>query len=188
MKEITIFAFYIIVKRMTFLRDFLLLLIPAIIIGIGLWVAVRYYVKTEKDKLIVQIGLKNKEIITPVRLQAYERVILLLERMEPSQIIIRNVVLGQTASQLKQSLINNIREEFDHNLSQQLYVSSEAWSLIKNARELSITAVTEAAAELSPDASASDLAQLLFHSDMLEDTKGIHKAIEYVKNEARLMF
>lgn len=164
------------------------MLIPAIIIAVSAWVIVRYYLKTEKEKLVVQIGLKNKELITPVRLQAYERIVLLLERIEASQIVMRNVSLGQTASQLQQSLISNIRDEFDHNLSQQLYISSEAWRQIKSAREAAITSINEAASKIEPDAPASELAQLIFQAEVNSERSEIRDALEYVKNEARLLF
>lgn len=173
---------------MTLLRDFLLLLIPVIVVVVGAWLVMRYYVKSEKDKLVVKIGLKNKTLITPVRLQAYERIVLLLERMEPTQIIIRNISLGQTASQLHQSLISNIREEFDHNLSQQLYISSQAWNLIKQARETTIAAINDTASKVSPDAPASDLAQLLFEDEIQTEISGLNNALEFVKEEARLLF
>jgi len=164
------------------------MLIPALVIGISAWIIVRYYVKTEKEKLVVKIGLKNKEIITPVRLQAYERVVLLLERMEASQLVMRNVLISQTAAQLQQSLVNNIREEFDHNLSQQLYISSEAWRLVKTARESAITAINNAAAKMAPDAPASELAQIIFQEEVNAETSDITNALEFLKSEARLLF
>ncbi len=173
---------------MSLLKEFLFLLIPVIILTAVLWVFVRYYIKTEKEKLIVKIGLKNKEIITPVRLQAYERLVLLLERMGLSQVILRNVALGQTAVQLQQSLINNIKAEFDHNLSQQLYISSEAWIMIKKAHEAIITSINVAASQINADASASDLAQLIFQNEASTEQPEVQKAMEYLKNEARMLF
>mgnify|MGYP000892609064 FL=1 len=173
---------------MTFIKEFLFLLIPVLIIVATVWVFVKYYLKTEKEKLIVKIGLKNKEIITPVRLQAYERLVLLLERMELSQVILRNVSLGQTAAQLQQMLMNNIKEEFDHNLSQQLYISSEAWDLIKKAHDSIIASINDASSQLKDDASASDLAQLIFQSEANAEQSQTKRAMEYLKNEARLLF
>lgn len=173
---------------MSLFKEFLFLLIPVLILTAAVWVFVRYYIKTEKEKLIVKIGLKNKEIITPVRLQAYERLVLLLERMESSQVILRNVALGQTASQLQQSLINNIKAEFDHNLSQQLYISTEAWMMIKKAHETIITSINEAASQINAEASAADLAQLIFQNEASIEQPEIQKAMEYLKNEARMLF
>lgn len=171
--------------ELTVIIAFLLL---TIVIGVSAYVIVRYYLKTEKEKLVVKIGLKNKTIITPVRLQAYERIVLLLERMELSQIVLRNVTIGQTVGQLHQSLINNIRDEFDHNLSQQLYISSEAWLMIKNAREGIITSINELASRIPADASASELAQLIFQGEINSEISEIQRALEYVKNEARQLF
>ncbi|MGE5384063.1 MAG: hypothetical protein ACM3PX_11600 [Omnitrophica WOR_2 bacterium] len=173
---------------MTPMREFVILLIPFIIMVLAALIVIRYYVKTEKDKLIVKIGLKNKELITPVRLQAYERIVLLLERMEPSNIVLRNVTLGQNAAQLQQSLISNIKEEFDHNLSQQLYISSEAWALIREAHEAVIASVNEAASKVSADAPAADLAQIIFEKEATTKQSEIYRALEYIKNEARLLF
>ncbi len=170
------------------LREILLILIPIIILAGSLWIVLRYYLKVEKEKLVVQIGLKNKEIITPIRLQAYERLVLLLERMESSQSVLRNAHLGQSVMQLQQSLITNIREEFDHNLSQQLYISSEAWEKIRDAREAAITMINNAATNLKPEAPATELAQLIFEGEAESETSVIKGALEYLKNEARMLF
>lgn len=166
----------------------LALLIPVLILVIGAWIFINYYLKTEKEKLIVRIGLKNKELITPVRLQAYERMVLLLERMEPSKIVLRNVSLGQTAAQLQQNLINNIKDEFDHNLSQQLYISSEAWEKIKKAHESIIASINEASAKVAADAPATDLAQKIFETEAGTAATDKDRALEFLKDEARMLF
>lgn len=170
------------------ITEVLSIFVPIVMLAVTLWVVTRYYLKTEKEKLIVSIGLKNKEIITPIRLQAYERLVLLLERMDSAQSIIRNAQLGQTVSQLQQSLITNIREEFDHNLSQQLYISNEAWSKIRVAREAAITRLNEAAAGLTPDAPATELAQLMFQGDAENASSEIREALNFLKNEAYMLF
>ena len=113
---------------------------------------------------------------------------MLLERMMPSQLIIRNVVPGASAADLQNSLIANIRQEFDHNLSQQLYISSHAWDLIKNARESVISEINSTADRLAPGAPATDLAQLLFQGEMENNNSTLYKALEFLKNEARQLF
>ncbi|HLN53684.1 MAG TPA: hypothetical protein VK212_08240 [Lentimicrobium sp.] len=173
---------------MTFLREIIFLLIPLIILVGAAWYFVRYYLKTEKDKMLLQIGLKNKEIITPVRLQAYERMVLLLERIEPSKVILRNVNIGQTAAQLHQLVVTTINDEFDHNLSQQLYISSQTWDLIKRAHQSVLSFINEAAAKVEADAPASDLARLLLQDEATEGLSLISQALEQLKNEARILF
>lgn len=173
---------------MTFLREFVFLLIPVIILVGATGFFIKYYLKTEKDKMLLQIGLKNKEIITPVRLQAYERIVLLLERIEPSKVVLRNVNIGQTAAQLQQSITSNVNDEFDHNLSQQLYISSQSWDLIRKAHQSVLSFVNEAAAKVEADAPASDLAKLLLQDETSEEMSDIKRALETLKNEARMIF
>ncbi len=138
--------------------------------------------------MLLQIGLKNKELVTPVRLQAYERIVLLLERIEPSKVVLRNVTIGQTAAQLQQTITRNINDEFDHNLSQQLYISSQTWDLIKRAHQSILAFVNEAATKVEADAPASDLAKLLLQDEDAEGLAVINKALEQLKSEARLIF
>jgi hypothetical protein len=173
---------------MTILKEFLLLLIPVIILAGAAWFCIKYYLKTEKEKMLLQIGLKNKELVTPVRLQAYERIVLLLERIEPSKVVLRNVTIGQTAAQLQQTITRNINDEFDHNLSQQLYISSQTWDLIKRAHQSILAFVNEAATKVEADAPASDLAKLLLQDEDAEGLAVINKALEQLKSEARLIF
>lgn len=95
---------------------------------------------------------------------------------------------GALATDLQSALVNNIRQEFEHNLSQQLYISSNAWELIKNARETIISSINAVAEKLEPGAPAADMAQLLFQGEMDNNNATLYKALEYLKNEARLLF
>lgn len=173
---------------MELLRDALLMLLPALLTGTAVFFILKRYQQLDILKNDIENKAERLRLISPVRLQAYERMVLLLERMMPSQLIIRNVLPGTTAADLQNSLVNNIRQEFDHNLSQQLYISSNAWSLIKNARESVIAEINSAAEKLEKDAPATDLAQLLFQAEMLNANSNLNKALEYLKNEARQLF
>ena len=83
----------------------------------------------------MDVKMKNKELIMPVRLQAYERIVLFLERISPYSLIMRLHRPGMTVQQLQTELIRAIRDEFEHNLSQQLYMSSKAWGYVKTAKD-----------------------------------------------------
>ncbi|MHC1775782.1 MAG: hypothetical protein AB9834_10250 [Lentimicrobium sp.] len=175
-------------NNMELLRDILLIMLPAFLTGTAVFLLIRHYYNAEKERLEREYRMERLRLVSPVRMQAYERMVLLLERIMPSQLIIRNVVPGSQASDLQQSLIANIRQEFDHNLSQQLYISSNAWDLIKNARESVIAEINSAAAKLVSGAPAADLAQLLFQGEMENNNSTLYKALEYLKNEARQLF
>ena len=74
-------------------------------------------------------------------MQAYERLVLFLERMNPDNLVLRCYEPTMDSKLLKDVMVQNIRNEFEHNLSQQLYISNEAWALIKNAKEEMISTI-----------------------------------------------
>ncbi|NTW24150.1 MAG: hypothetical protein HGA37_05585 [Lentimicrobium sp.] len=173
---------------MNLLRDLILILLPALLTGTAVFFLIRHFYRIENEKLASINQVERLKLVTPVRLQAYERMVLLLERMMPTQLIIRNMTPGALATDLQSALVNNIRQEFEHNLSQQLYISSNAWELIKNARETIISSINAVADKLEPGAPATDMAQLLFQGEMDNNNATLYKALEYLKNEARLLF
>ena len=173
---------------MEILRDLILVLIPALLVGAAVYFLLKMHIKSEADRRELEVKTERMKMISPVRLQAYERVVLLLERITPSQLIMRNIQQGMNARELQQALIGNIRQEYDHNLSQQLYISSNAWELVKNAREALISAINTASENLKEDATATDLAQLIFQDELNSEGSTLYKALEYLKKEARELF
>ncbi len=101
----------------------------------------------------------NATTITPVRLRAYERLMLVLERTSPSQLILQTIKPGMTNLELHQQLLHNVREEFGHNLSQQIYVSNELWTAVISARESLIQLINICSSQLQAGNNASELAE-----------------------------
>lgn len=173
---------------MEILRDIVLILIPSLLVGTTIYFLLKDFRKTEAHRLKHVNDVEKFRLIAPLRLQAYERMILLLERIAPSQLIMRNIKSGQSAPELQNELIANIRQEFEHNLSQQVYISSNAWELIKNARESIVSDINSAAEKLEDNATATDLAQLIFEDDITSNASTLYKALEYLKQEVRANF
>jgi selenocysteine lyase/cysteine desulfurase len=157
-------------------------------LGLVVFYLLRQYLIREDAQAAHELKLERMRLANPLRFQAYERMILLLERITPSQLIMRNILGGDNARQVQQKMVENIRQEFDHNLSQQLYISSNAWELIKNARESIISLVNSSTDELTPEASATDLAQLILHKEMEGEVSTVYKAMEFLKIEVREIF
>lgn len=88
--------------------------------------------------------------LTPIKLQAYERLTLFLDRISPENLVIRLSKSGQSANQLRHELIQSITSEFNHNISQQVYVSNDCWNMIKAVKE-QIISVVEACYQESGD-------------------------------------
>jgi sortase (surface protein transpeptidase) len=99
---------------------------------------------------------KNPEMVR-LQLQAYERLIILVERIGLGNIIGRLSANDLSAQQFQSSLIQNIKQEYEYNVSQQLYVSPTAWDAVKNLKEQNIFIINQIAAMLPANAPAAEL-------------------------------
>jgi hypothetical protein len=168
-------------------------IIIAVIVSAGAVFATAYFILNqflmhEQKKRLLELKLQNQNLLTPIRLQAYERLILFLERISPNSVVLRVYQPGMTSFQLQSTLIKNVREEFEHNLSQQVYISVPAWELVRNAKEETIKLVNIAASKLNDNASGTDLSTTILEISMQSGIQPGKKAIEFLKDEIRQLF
>jgi hypothetical protein len=161
---------------------------PALVVLATAYFLLKMFLDNEAAKTRMQIRLDMQKITMPVRMQAYERLILLCERIEPAGLLVRTNMPGMNASQLQSALVQSVRSEFEHNLSQQLYVSTKAWEMVRNAREETIKRINTSAMKLMPDATSSDLASLILINDIDETQSAVKGALDLLKDEARSNF
>lgn len=170
--------------------------LPAIIVLLTSWLLLKTFfnnqeenkiheLKKQAEELKAQLQGEDKRLITPIRLQAYERLALYLERIAPQSLVFRIQKPGQTVYQLQTTLLQNIRNEFEHNLSQQLYVSSEVWAMVKTSKEEIVKLINTAAAGLQPDEQAFELSKKIFEATVGEEKLPTEKALEMLKKEIR---
>jgi len=115
-----------------------------------------------------------------LRLQAYERLTLLVDRIALPNLISRVNQSGVSARDMQVLLTHNIREEFDYNITQQIYVSAEAWNAVKNLKEQNMLVVNQLASALPPNATGLDLNKLLLEY-LMNDRKGrLHEVVSEV--------
>lgn len=153
--------------------------------------AIKKFVENEQKKTILEIQKiqesEVRKVVTPIQLQAYERLVLFLERMTPNNLVLRCYQAGMTTQLLKDVMIQNIRDEFEHNLSQQLYISSQAWAYIKNAKEDMINTINSIQAKegetMTPTAFAGTLFELLAGKE-----SQIELAQDFLKEEIQKRF
>jgi hypothetical protein len=162
--------------------------LSAAAVFITAYFVLKQFFLNEQKKSLLEIKMKNQQQLTPIRLQAYERLVLLLERISPNSIVLRVYQQGMSAFQLQSALIRNIREEFEHNLSQQVYVSTPAWELVRNTKEETIKLVNISASKLNDNATGTELSTLILEYSMQSTNSPGMKAIEYLKNEIRQLF
>ena len=95
--------------------------------------------------------------IRQMQLQAYERLILLTDRIALPNLISRANQPGLSAKEMQSLLTHSIRQEFEHNITQQIYVSAEAWDAVRNFKEQNLLIVNQVGSYLPPEASGTDL-------------------------------
>ena len=173
---------------MDILLDILKYTIPALIVFLTVLVMLRTWSRNEEKRRQSDFNKHLSDDVLPVRLQAYERSILLLERISPESLVMRVSRNDYTARLLQQELLSNITSEFEHNIAQQTYLSTEAWEKIKAAKNQIINLVNETASEVKPDAKGPTLGKLIL--ERLSELKNppSQVAIDYLKQEVKTLF
>ena len=164
------------------------LLIPASVVLYAVYLLVRTFLVKELESKKIEVQSKSIAIILPNRLQAYERMTLFLERMSPQNLLVRVNTETIPARQFHQLLLSEIRNEYNHNVSQQVYIGVEVWELIKNAKEDLIVIINDAASELAPDASSLDLSKKIIEKSMNKQVDVIAHALLELKLEIQRTF
>lgn len=153
-------------------------------------VAQTYFDNQQKTQMLQMKIDEHKEslkVVTPIRLQAYERMALYLERISPNSLILRTFHPGMDIKALQVAMTKNIRDEWEHNLSQQVYLSAESWNRIREAKEEMINLINGSAVKLSADADPTSLAGAIFES-CAKSKIPTDEAIEFMKNEIQERF
>jgi hypothetical protein len=172
---------------MEVLLDILQITIPSLLVFLTAWVLLRNMIRNDQDKRRQELIMQNSRTIVPIRLQAYERIVLFLERISLESLLVRTNSPGMSSAQLHSALLNTIRSEFEHNLSQQIYMSQQAWEVVKNARSNTIK-IINTEFEKTPDTATSlDFSKRLLERLMELDKEPTKTAIEYIKNEISRM-
>ncbi len=127
-----------------------------------------------KSKPPVQKTADENFLTKPLRLQAYERLVLLAERIALPNLISRISQPGLSARDMQFLLIEGIKQEYEYNASQQIYVSEAAWDAIRSLRDQNLLMVNSIAKSLPPDASATELNRRLMEAMMHEEKAAIH--------------
>ncbi len=162
--------------------------LPALIVFLTAYVLIRAFIRNEEQRRNREISESTQKTILPIRLQAYERLALLLERISPESLIMRTNQPGMTAKQLHTELLSSIRAEFEHNLSQQVYISNEAWEMIRTARGNVINMINTAADQLKDDATAIILSQKIFEQVVQLKSPPVQEALELLKKEIKQFY
>jgi hypothetical protein len=153
------------------------------VVGLANWMFwKKYNGYTFRLKMLEQKHAAKKDIL-PLRLQAYERLILFAERINPANLLVRLHQQGTDAEEFEQRLINEIRAEYEHNITQQLYVSDVAWSVTRQLKDNTVALIRNAGKGLQANASAKELSTVLLSHIAALDGNPYEIAVRTIKNE-----
>jgi hypothetical protein len=163
-----------------------------ILVFAGAFLLLHYYLKNSKAALsavppVFHPG-DDQKVILPLRLQAYERFVLFLERIHPSNLLLRLSNPELTSVQLQSLLVRTIREEFEYNLSQQLYISAQSWEMIKNAKEEMVALINKASMKAGEQSRAGDLVKAILELMVEKGKLPSELALGEIKKELQKLF
>ena len=173
---------------MDLLSDFLKLIVPAGLVLYGMYLTVKLLLEREADRHRYDVKTRYTETVVPIRLQAYERMVLFLERISPSNMLLRLGGSSTTVMEFQQRLLQEIREEYNHNLSQQVYMSQAVWDQVQAAMNEVMTLINQASVDTQPDAPAINLSKRIFEHIIQRDREPTANALKAVKEEIQMLF
>jgi len=160
--------------------------LPAVITGLVAYYFFREHTKNEDGRRRFLLHKDMQVTAMPLRLQAYERMALFLERITPSKLIVRVHPTSSNKEDYESLIVANIEQEFEHNLSQQIYVSDECWNIITAAKNATIQLVRKASLLEKTD-TANKLREVVL-TEMMEKQSPSSAALAYIKKEVGEMW
>ena len=145
---------------------------------------------TEQETRNARLEMKKERqaFFLPNRIDAYQRVVLLMERIHPNSLIMRHNDTTLPATALQIDLLQTIREEYEHNLAQQLFISNDTWTLVKRSKDETMRVINLAGQQLPADASGMDLINKIFELVGEIGTLPSEIAVDALKKEAQHFF
>lgn len=157
--------------------------LPAAITGAVAYYSFQTFSNSEEKRRQFQLLKENQKQALPLRLQAYERLALFLERINPTKLLIRVAPLGTDKMDYQNLLVHHIEQEYEHNLTQQIYVTDECWTMILTAKNTIIQNIRKTALDTSV-ADADKLREKIL-SNLFETESASGIALTYLKNEVK---
>jgi hypothetical protein len=154
--------------------------------GFVLYHFIELYTNNEKEKRNYLLQKESKPDVLSLRLQAYERMTLFLERINPSQLLVRITPISDDKNDYANFVIAQIEQEYEHNLAQQIYISDECWSTITTAKNATIQLILmETKNEKISD--ANQLREVVL-KELLNKQSPSVAALIFLRNEVRQLW
>ncbi|HEU0136449.1 MAG TPA: hypothetical protein VFQ50_04095 [Flavobacterium sp.] len=163
--------------------ELLFFTLPALITGAVAYYFFQMFVRNEENRRRFIISKEGKKDALPLRLQAYERMVLFLERIDPTKLLIRITPISSDKNDYANYVIAQIEQEFEHNLTQQIYMSDECWTIISTAKNSTIQTLRKAT--INDTIADADQFRQAVLSDLFDKPTPSSAALAYIKNEVK---
>ena len=173
---------------MEYIFQIALIVLPAAAV---LFTAIFFMRKTaEQEVLSMRMELKKERqtFFLPNRVDAYQRAILLMERIHPNSLIMRLMNPGLPSAAFQVKLLEAIREEYEHNIAQQMYISPAGWDLVKKSKEETVKIINLAGKQMDASSNAMDLSGKIFEIVAEVGTLPTEIAVNVLKQEVQELF
>lgn len=164
--------------------DFLQLffyLLPALIVGLVSYYFFSLHIENENKRRNFMIRRENQKTSLPLRLQAYERMTLFLERISPGSLLLRVKPTNNDKYVYENLLIKTIEQEFEHNLTQQIYMTEQCWNAIKASKNATISVIRKS--NMSEKVDSPNKLREVILTDLLDHSTPSEAGLAFIKNE-----
>lgn len=160
--------------------------IPSLITGGVAYYLFNSHFKDQQNTRRWLLQKENQKDSLPLRLQAYERLTLYLERINPTKLLIRVTPLSNNKNEYENYIIAQIEQEFEHNLTQQIYVSEACWTIVKTAKNTTIQMIRKT--NMSEKIDTADKLRETILNDSLDNVSTTQIALSYINTEVKELF
>ncbi len=161
--------------------------VPALIVFLTVRTLLKQFLEGQYRMRAAELQQSRLASTTPLRFQAYERLSLLCERIALPNLIMRVRPEGMSVAEYRLALMLAIQQEFEHNITQQVYISEQLWEILKMARDHAVEVINLSAEKLPPKADAADMARFILGLPAENTVGATDKALAAIKREAAVM-
>jgi predicted AlkP superfamily phosphohydrolase/phosphomutase len=166
----------------------LVAILPSVVVFLTAFYTLKQFMNARAGERLVDLKKDDRKQTLPLRLQAYERIALFLERIAPGALVLRVHKSNMTSRMLHAELIATVREELEHNVTQQVYMSDKAWAKVKQAKEETIRLINLSYEQTGDNPSATELSRKIFENASRLSHTPSQEALLVIKDEVRRLF
>lgn len=156
------------------------------------FLTIYYFVKSDIHRFFnlktIELNKENRAQLLPLRLQAHERLIIFIDRINPANLLVRLHQHGIDISTLQAGVLNEVRSEYQHNITQQLYINSVTWNVVRKLKDDTISMINNAVQGLPAGANGIELSKAILQHMTTIDENPYDLTIELIKKDIQEMF